>query len=58
MLDLSKDREAVREAGRLAVYSPGSMAAGSLTETRNVARARVTKCLVSIHIPSDGMTFR
>ena len=45
MLDLSKDREAVREAGRLAVYSPGSMAAGSLTETRNVARARVTKCL-------------
>ena len=45
MLDLSKDREAVREAGRLAAYPPGSMAVGSLAETRNVARARVAKCL-------------
>lgn len=45
MLDLAMEREAVREAGRRAEYPPGSMAAGSLTETRNVARARVTKCL-------------
>lgn len=54
MRELSQDREAVREAGRRAEYSPGSMAAGSLAETRNVARARLTKCLVSIHNPSDG----
>lgn len=45
MRELSQDREAVREAGRRAEYSPGSMAAGSLAETRNVARARLTKCL-------------
>ena len=45
MLDLSKDREAVREAGRQTEYSPGSLAAGSLAETRNIARARVEKCL-------------
>jgi len=43
--DLSKDREAVREAGRRAEFPPGSMAGGSLTETRNVTRARVAKCL-------------
>lgn len=58
MLDLAMEREAVREAGRRAEYPPGSMAAGSLAETRNVVRARVAKCLVSIHNPSDGMTFR
>jgi len=45
MLDLAMEREAVREAGRRAEYPPGSMAAGSLAETRNVVRARVTKCL-------------
>ncbi len=45
MLDLAMEREAVREAGRRAEYPPGSMAAGSLAETRNVARARVAKCL-------------
>ena len=45
MLDLAMEREAVREAGRRAEYPPGSMAAGSLAETRNVARARLTKCL-------------
>ena len=45
MGDLALEREAVREAGRRAEYPPGSMAAGSLTETRNVARARVEKCL-------------
>ena len=47
MGDLSKDREAVREAGRLAVYSAGLDGGRSLTETRNVARARVAKCLSS-----------
>lgn len=45
MLDLTSDRVSIREAGRRAEYPPGSLAAGSLTETRNVARARVTKCL-------------
>lgn len=45
MLDLAMEREAVREAGRRAEYPPGSMVAGSLAETRNVARARVAKCL-------------
>ena len=45
MLDLAMEREAVREAGKRAGYPPGSMAAGSLAETRNVARARVAKCL-------------
>lgn len=45
MLDLMKEREAVREAGRRAEYPPGSLAAGSLAETRNVVRARFAKCL-------------
>jgi len=43
--NITEDRAAIDKAGAAAEFSPGSMAAGSATELRNIKRARAAKCM-------------
>jgi len=43
--DITEDRLAIDKAGTTAEFPPGSMAAGSATELRNIKRARAAKCM-------------
>lgn len=45
MNDIAADRLAIDKAGTTAEFPPGSMAAGSATELRNIKRARAAKCM-------------